>query len=198
MYRELLSCCGGGLVCICHRVAPLSVQCPGVSSLFVASGFSRVMAESSSQIVAEDSGLLWSCSGASSRAAMGGLCRRVLFVTRGSSLILAGLLLSSCEGLLSSYFRGLISLWQRGSSLGVMSRGIPLYLWQGDPLQFWQGAPLSLWPGAPLMLRQKTRLFLSSCIGQWCSSIIAVGAGGRGSSTDVVCRLLSSWAGATL
>ena len=147
------------------------------------------MAESSSRIVAEYSGLLWSCSGASPRVAMGGLCRGVLFVARGSSLILVGLLLSSCEGLLSSYFRGLFSLWQRGSSLGVMSRGIPLYLW-GDPLQFWQGAPL--------MLRQKTRLFPSSCIGQWCSSVIAVGAGGGGYSTDVVCRLLSSWAGPTL
>ena len=99
-----------GLICICHRVAPLSVQCPEASSLIVASGFSRVAAESSSRIVAEDSGLLWSCSGASSRVVMGGLCRGVLFVARGSSLILAGLLLSSCEGLLSSYFRGLISM----------------------------------------------------------------------------------------
>lgn len=43
------------------------------------------------------------------------------------------------------------------------------------------------------MLQQKTRLFLSSCIGQWCFSVVAVGAGG-GSSTDVVCRLLSSCA----
>ena len=106
-----------GLICICHRVAPLSVQCPEASSLIVASGFSRVAAESSSRIVAEDSGLLWSCSGSSSRVVMGGLCRGVLFVARGSSLILAGLLLSSCEGLLSSYFRGLISMCGRGAHL---------------------------------------------------------------------------------
>lgn len=31
------------------------------------------------------------------------------------------LLPSSCEGLLSSYFRELVSFWQRGSSVGVVS-----------------------------------------------------------------------------
>lgn len=46
--QELLSLVVVGLICICHRVAPLSVQCPEASSLTVASGFSRVAAESSS------------------------------------------------------------------------------------------------------------------------------------------------------
>ena len=41
------------------------------------------------------------------------------FGTRGSSLILAGLLLSSCEGLLSSYFWGFISVFGRGVSICV-------------------------------------------------------------------------------
>ena len=39
------------------------------------------------------------------------------FATRGSSLILRGLLLSSCEGLHSTYFRELISICGRTVSL---------------------------------------------------------------------------------
>ena len=39
------------------------------------------------------------------------------FATRGSSLILRGLLLSSCEGLHSTYFRELISICGRRVSL---------------------------------------------------------------------------------
>ena len=39
------------------------------------------------------------------------------FVTRGSSLILVGLLLSSCEGLHSTYFRELVSICGRRASL---------------------------------------------------------------------------------
>ena len=39
------------------------------------------------------------------------------FGTRGSSLILVGLLLSSCEGLHSPYFRELVSICGRRASL---------------------------------------------------------------------------------
>ena len=39
------------------------------------------------------------------------------FGTRGSSLILVGLLLSSCEGLHSTYFRELVSICGRRVSL---------------------------------------------------------------------------------
>ena len=39
------------------------------------------------------------------------------FGTRGSSLILVGLLLSSCEGLHSTYFRELVSICGRRASL---------------------------------------------------------------------------------
>ena len=73
------------------------------------------------------------------------------------------LLPSNCEGLLLSYFRELVSFWQRGSSVGVVSwaggflsicvRGIlsssvtetPLSLWPGASLMLPHGAPLKFW-----------------------------------------------------
>ena len=80
----------------------------------------------------------------------GGLCRGLCssFDTRCSSQSLAWFLLSTCEGLLSIYFRGLPSICSRGEmcdSLCVMSWWAPLYLWRGDSLQFWWQDPLSLW-----------------------------------------------------
>ena len=54
------------------------------------------------------------------------------------------LLPSNCEGLLLSYFRELVSFWQRGSSVGVVS-------WAGGFSSVTE-TPLSLWPGASLML----------------------------------------------
>ena len=44
----------------------------------------------------------------------------------------------------------------------------------GEASPVWVGSPLSLWPVAPVVLQQKTCWFLSSCVGHWCSSIIAV------------------------
>lgn len=91
--------------------------------------------------------------------------------------IVVQLLLSTCEGLLLSYFRGLISICIRGSpSLYVKLWWIPLYLWLRKPLQFLWVAPLSLWPVAPLVLQQRSRWFFYSCFGQFCSSV-TVGCG---------------------
>ena len=61
----------------------------------------------------------------------GGLCKKVLssIGTRFSSQILAWLLLSLCDGLLSSCFAGLVSIFDCGVPLFVMSWWSPLYLW---------------------------------------------------------------------
>ena len=86
------------------------------------------------------------------------------------------LLPSSCEGLLLSCFRELVSFWQRGSSVGVVSwaggflsscvRGILSSSVTETALSLWPGASLVLWHGlhsssgtrlaVPLELQQGT------------------------------------------
>lgn len=122
--------CAGGLLTSCSGASSLFAveglisRCTvwvvgrwGAASVIVASGFSRVAVESSSQVMAGNLGLLSSCGGASSWVVMGAPWGGVFstFGARCSSLILVWFLLSSCAVLLLSYLRGLISICDRGA-----------------------------------------------------------------------------------
>ena len=47
----------------------------------------------------------------------------------------------------------------------------------GETSLVWWASPLSLWPVVPLVLQQRTQLILSSCTGEWYSSIFVVCGG---------------------
>ena len=55
--------------------------------------------------------------------------------------------------------------------------GGPLSTGDRETSPVFGGSPLSLWPVTPLVLQQRIRWFLSICVGQWCSSIIAACGG---------------------
>ena len=80
---------------------------------------------SSGLIMSCGGGLHSSCGAVSSLVGVGGSTGKVLstFGVRVSSLILMGLLLSSFEGFQSTYFRELVSICSRRSSLWVLCPG---------------------------------------------------------------------------
>ena len=113
-------------------------------------------------------------------------CLLFFWQGRYSSQILAWIILSTCEVLLRSYFRGLFSICRIVpfcfSCLGgLLSTG------GGEDFSSFVGVS-SVMSVAPLVLQERTRWLLSSCIGQWCSSIIAL-CGGLFSTCSVQAHL---------
>ena len=113
-------------------------------------------------------------------------CLLFFWQGRYSSQILAWIILSTCEVLLRSYFRGLFSICRIVpfcfSCLGgLLSTG------GGEDFSSFVGVS-SVMSVAPLVLQERTRWLLSSCIGQWCSSIIAL-CGGLFSTCSVRAHL---------
>ena len=115
-------------------------------------------------------------------------CLLFFWQGRYSSQILAWIILSTCEVLLRSHFRGLFSICGRVVPLCFSCLGGLLSTGGGEDFSSFVGVSSVMWSVAPLVLQERTRWLLSSCIGQWCSSIIAL-CGGLFSTCSVQSHL---------
>ena len=114
--------------------------------------------------------LLLSCRAVFSGWSVGASTGEVLstFGARSSSLTLVGLLLSSCEGLHSTYFMELVSIQGR-RVFSLSPAGLHSSFARGIHFSFGWGAPLSFWAVAPFLVTAKH--FCQIAAGNtWCLS----------------------------